>query len=111
MRTKIVILFALVGGCTTWNQARELPADPATPGGSGGGVGSSGGATGLPCDVDSLLGTYCRSCHGAIPVGGAPMSLESYADLMVRVTGFSAYFTRLSREVQRDLIARHSRDG
>jgi formate C-acetyltransferase len=36
---------------------------------------------------------------------------ERYPDLMVRVTGFSAYFTRLSRNVQEDLIRRYRRDG
>jgi pyruvate-formate lyase len=30
---------------------------------------------------------------------------------MVRVTGFSAYFTRLSRDVQDDLIRRVHRDA
>ena len=35
---------------------------------------------------------------------------ECYAGLMVRVTGFSAYFTRLSRDVQEDIIRRHRRD-
>lgn len=33
-----------------------------------------------------------------------------YPELMVRVTGFSAYFARLSPEVQQDLIGRHSRE-
>ena len=36
---------------------------------------------------------------------------ESYGSLVVRVTGFSAYFTRLSRDVQQDLVRRYSRDG
>ena len=36
---------------------------------------------------------------------------EEHADLMVRVTGFSAYFTRLSRDVQEDLVRRCRRDG
>ena len=38
-------------------------------------------------------------------------SPERYGDLVVRVTGFSAYFTRLSRDVQEDLLRRHGRDG
>lgn len=36
---------------------------------------------------------------------------ERYADLTVRVTGYSAYFTRLSRSVQEDLVRRCRRDG
>ncbi|HOF87907.1 MAG TPA: pyruvate formate lyase family protein, partial [Armatimonadota bacterium] len=31
---------------------------------------------------------------------------EAYGDLVVRVSGFSAYFTRLDREVQEDILAR-----
>jgi formate C-acetyltransferase len=30
----------------------------------------------------------------------------SYRDLMVRVAGFSAYFTQLSRDVQEEIISR-----
>lgn len=37
--------------------------------------------TGLPCEIDDLLETRCRSCHGD-PAVGAPMSLVSYDDLM-----------------------------
>jgi len=36
---------------------------------------------------------------------------EKHADLMVRVTGFSAYFVSLTRQVQDDLVARYERDG
>jgi len=36
---------------------------------------------------------------------------EHYGDLVVRVTGFSAYFTRLSETVQQDLVRRYSRDA
>jgi hypothetical protein len=35
----------------------------------------------LPCDVDKVLASSCRSCHGATPAYGAPMSLVTYADL------------------------------
>lgn len=31
---------------------------------------------------------------------------EDYSDLLVRVAGYSAYFTQLSKEVQEDIIAR-----
>ena len=32
---------------------------------------------------------------------------EDHRDLLVRVTGYSAYFTGLEPEVQEDIIARH----
>lgn len=53
-------------------------------GNGGSGAGGSGGdavAGDLPCDVAALLSTKCVSCHGSTLVGGAPMSLLSYADL------------------------------
>jgi hypothetical protein len=46
------------------------------------GAGSSeAGAPVLPCSVSKLLVTNCQTCHGATPIGGAPMSLVTYADL------------------------------
>lgn len=35
----------------------------------------------LPCELAAMLESRCWSCHGATPVGGAPMSLVSHADL------------------------------
>lgn len=43
---------------------------------------ASGGPSGLPCGIDSLLQQHCRSCHGTRLIGGAPMTLNSYADLL-----------------------------
>jgi hypothetical protein len=39
------------------------------------------GAEILPCNVSKTLASGCQSCHGATPIGGAPMSLVTYADL------------------------------
>jgi hypothetical protein len=36
----------------------------------------------LPCDVETLLATHCRGCHGASPSSYAPMSLVTRADLL-----------------------------
>jgi hypothetical protein len=41
---------------------------------------ADGGGT-LPCTVSTALAANCQSCHGATPIGGAPMSLVTYADL------------------------------
>ncbi|UJR84976.1 hypothetical protein [Sandaracinus amylolyticus] len=38
--------------------------------------------TDLPCEVAEMLVAHCSACHGAIPAGGAPMSLITRADLM-----------------------------
>lgn len=42
---------------------------------------SSSEPKGLPCEVDELLETSCRSCHGAEPSNGAENSLVTWADL------------------------------
>jgi hypothetical protein len=36
----------------------------------------------LPCAVDAVLKASCQNCHGVTPIGGAPMALVTYADLM-----------------------------
>src|SRR5581483_5115953 len=55
-------------------------------GGRGGTSGAGGtpatAASGLPCDVQAMLAAKCSSCHGPVLVGGAPMHLLTYADLM-----------------------------
>lgn len=38
----------------------------------------------LPCDVQALLSTHCQACHASTPVGGAPMSLMTLADLAAK---------------------------
>jgi gluconolactonase len=35
-------------------------------------------------DVQPILARYCLSCHGATPVGGAPMALDTYARVTAR---------------------------
>ena len=45
-------------------------------------------ATGVPCDVETILGTYCWSCHGVTP--SAPSRLVTYTDLTVASTSNSA---------------------
>jgi cytochrome c553 len=53
--------------------------DTGGPTGPGPGSGVTGG---LPCDVQAVLEQSCTSCHGRPLAGGAPMALETYADLM-----------------------------
>lgn len=72
-----VLLLALTpAGCSMWDTART------NPGAGGVGAATGGLDTGLPCDVNQVLQDNCRACHGALPLGGAPMSLVTYADLM-----------------------------
>jgi hypothetical protein len=52
-----------------------------TGGGSGGGSGG-GACMSLPADVDAMLNTNCRSCHGATLSGSAPIHLVTYDDLL-----------------------------
>lgn len=61
-----------------------------------------------------LVRTYFRkggfhvqfNAVGADTLRAAQERPEDYADLIVRVSGYSAYFTRLGRQIQDDLIAR-----
>jgi hypothetical protein len=57
----------------------------------GGNTGNNGGTTGqepdspnaggaMPCDVSTVVKSSCQTCHGATPLGGAPMSLLTVAD-------------------------------
>lgn len=70
--------------------AAAITSDAAQSAGNGAGAGTSvdasvtsdAGASGLPCNVDSFLQLHCRSCHGARLIGGAPMALLTYADLL-----------------------------
>ena len=40
------------------------------------------GDTPVPCDLDSVLATSCRGCHGRTPGMLSPMALMTYEDLM-----------------------------
>lgn len=80
----------LVGAnCSPWDPAQLSPGSPggALPDSVEAGVpdpGNGGGSpanSGLPCEVAKLLEAHCQSCHGAQPVGGAPMALVTWADL------------------------------
>jgi hypothetical protein len=42
---------------------------------------SSGGATGLPCDLADVINAKCASCHSSPPTAGAPTPLLSASDL------------------------------
>lgn len=56
-------------------------AGTAATAGTGGQPGTStGGATGVPCDVATIVSEHCTLCHGAQRVGGAPMLLVTLAD-------------------------------
>ncbi|MGO8971297.1 MAG: hypothetical protein ACLQDQ_17215 [Myxococcaceae bacterium] len=57
--------------------------------GSGGGGGGDGGVVvDVPCDIYSLLSTYCWACHGPTPAGGAPQSLVTLAQLQGPSPGY-----------------------
>lgn len=72
----------------------ELPPDESLPG-----SGLSGQVPGdLPCEVATVLGTQCTSCHGAPLSGGAPFAIASRADLL-RIT--SSGETVVARSVAR----------
>ena len=66
-----VLSFAF-GGCSS----EPLVSEPASEG-----TGGRGPSLGLPCEVDALLGKYCRLCHGSGMRIGL-MRLVTYDDLL-----------------------------
>ncbi|MBL8915805.1 MAG: DUF1588 domain-containing protein [Archangium sp.] len=86
MRRKLMFLAvsALLSGCPGIVGG---PTGGGAGGGSGGGA-ATGGGTGdggaaetSGCAVEQLLATRCTQCHGAVPMNGAPVSLDSLAAL------------------------------
>ena len=58
-------------------------------GGSSNGSGGSGtvaGATGVPCDVATVLAEKCTGCHSDPPINGSLSGLVTYSDLMANST-------------------------
>ena len=51
----------------------------------------------VPCDVETILATYCWACHGVNPSGGAPSRLVTYGDL----TSVTAGVTNAARALVR----------
>jgi hypothetical protein len=39
----------------------------------------------MPCEVSSIVAQRCASCHGAAPIGGAPMPLVTQADWSAKI--------------------------
>lgn len=54
-------------------------AGPATDAGASGAIDASASAEGapLPCNIAAIVSEHCGTCHGAKPIGGAPMPLVS----------------------------------
>jgi len=61
--------------------ATASPSAATTPAASTTAPVTAGGTSVLPCGVAQVLASNCQTCHGAEPIGGAPMPLVSFADL------------------------------
>ena len=61
---------------------------PVDTGGAPGGAVSQGGvvAGAMPCDVNTVVKSRCQTCHGATPIGGAPISLVTLQDFQQTYT-------------------------
>jgi hypothetical protein len=93
------------GGATPFGGAAGTAGGTTSPGGTGmttsppGGTTTTPGGTGmiqtppsgaptshsigntpLPCNIKTAVAKNCNMCHGANPIGGAPMSLLTYED-------------------------------
>lgn len=75
----LVSLFAVGCGSSAANDS-DVNADAGVD--TGAAADTAGTPAGqVPCDVDAILEKNCRSCHGATPTFGAPMSLTTLADV------------------------------
>ena len=80
----VLSLISLAGGVVLASACGASTAEVGPGSGADGGTGTpvDPGASGvLPCDVDKVLATNCRSCHDSSPKFGAPMPLVTLADL------------------------------
>ena len=92
MRCLVGALAALLVSACIGNDVGDDPSGP-PPDGSG------SAAAGLPCEVQAVLESHCTSCHGRPLAGGAPMALETYADLL-RTKNGTPYATLALQRVQ-----------
>jgi hypothetical protein len=71
-------------GTTPSTGTGTLPGAGAQPDGAATVPGNAapGAAGNLPCAVSKVMASNCQNCHGAMPIGGAPMPLVTFADLM-----------------------------
>lgn len=82
-RSSVVCLLITWSGCTgTVGPSGSGGGAAQQGGGAGGGLaGDAGDPTTSACRVLDVLSTRCSSCHGAVPMMGAPVSFTSLASL------------------------------
>ncbi|MEY4515295.1 MAG: hypothetical protein RLZZ450_7417 [Pseudomonadota bacterium] len=51
-------------------------------------------ATGMPCAVQPIVEKYCSTCHGKVPVAGAPMALVTSEDFQALAKNGEPYRAR-----------------
>lgn len=64
------------------DEAMALPATPSAQAPATPSSDTVAAATEMPCLVSETVAAKCGTCHGATPIGGAPMPLVTYADFM-----------------------------
>ncbi|HVH44942.1 MAG TPA: hypothetical protein VM925_21460, partial [Labilithrix sp.] len=95
-RTRVMSGTRVVGGISAGVVALALAAacgeNAADGKGSSGKskTGKTAAATGLPCEVDTLLKTRCQTCHSAEPQYGARIPLVTWSDLQKAGPGSSS---------------------
>jgi len=82
------------------------PSGGAGPGGGyplgSGGVGGGGGAqsaTGLPCEIQTIVNNKCGLCHGTTPSAGAPFALVTQQDFQTVVPDGSSVHQRAKARI------------
>ena len=79
----ILLLLLAASGCECGDESYLPPLRDGGPRGDSGPL-DAGPVTpsGLPCDVAMVLATYCGSCHGGTPAGGATFSMVRREQLL-----------------------------
>ena len=93
------------GTITPPGSGTVLPGTAGNGGDVGGGTPSTATGGAVPCEVDNIVKARCQTCHGATPIGGAPMALVTLADFhkdhMIRTTPQLANMTLKTYEIVR----------
>jgi hypothetical protein len=75
-----IVNVPMAGAGALPNGMQPVVTNPATMGGATNPGATGGAAAAMPCEVETVVKTGCQTCHGATPIGGAPMKLTALAD-------------------------------
>jgi hypothetical protein len=101
----LLVLLAALAACDA-NVTETCIGGPCTVGPGGGcGIGPAEGD--YPCDVFTVIDTYCLVCHTSPPVAGAPFPLLTYEDTQQPFSGGSTLvYQQMHDQIQPGAVPR-----